>query len=255
MGGIESLIKEAIALLEQSTYVVGLTGAGISTPSGIPDFRSGESSLWRLADPMEVASIAGFRRRPQSYYEWARPFTKRIMDAKPNVAHVALAQLEKHGPLKCVVTQNIDMLHAKAGTKNLLEVHGHLREMSCLECVEILDAAPFVERFISTGAVPYCPTCGGVLKPNVVLIGELMPRKVMELASWQAESCDLMLVVGTSLETAPICDLPVMAKRNGARLIIVNLEQTRLDYLADVVIHENVTDVLPELAASFVGAQ
>jgi NAD-dependent deacetylase len=248
---IENLIEEAATLLVQSEHAVGLTGAGVSTPSGIPDFRSAESGLWQLSDPMKVASIGGFRAHPQSYYDWARPLTRKILRAIPNAAHIALASMEQQGPIKCVITQNIDDLHNKAGSSNILEVHGHMREMTCINCHAILEAEPLLEAFIESGTVPLCPACEGVLKPNVIFLGELLPLQILNQAKWQSKTCDVMLVAGTSLEVTPVSELPVLAKREGARLIIVNLDETRLDYLADVVIHADVVDVLPQLAAPF----
>jgi len=249
----EDLIREAQKLLARAENLVALTGAGISTPSGIPDFRSARSGLWQMVDPMEVASIYGFRQRPENFYNWMRPNAKQIVEAEPNAAHFALAQLEAHGPLKCVITQNIDMLHTKAGTRNLLEVHGHLRQATCLQCYTIYDAEPILAEYIATGGVPHCERCGGVLKPNVILYGELLPVNVLNKAKWHARSCDLMLVAGSSLEVAPAGDLPLLAKRSGARLILVNLSSTHMDETADVVIHADVVDILPQLAAAFTG--
>jgi NAD-dependent deacetylase len=248
-----ALIKEAQKLLAGAEYLVALTGAGVSTRSGIPDFRSAQSGLWQMVDPMEVASICGFRQRPQNFYNWMRPNAQLIMEAKPNAAHLSLAQLEAQGPLKCVITQNIDMLHSKAGSKNLLEVHGHLREATCLQCYAIYDGEPILTEFVATGDVPHCDRCGGVLKPNVILFGELLPVSVLNKAKWHARACDVMLVAGSSLEVAPAGDLPLLAKRSGARLIVVNLCQTHMDDLADVVIHADVVDILPQLAAPFLG--
>lgn len=251
MTRLDAFIEQAITLLKQARHAVALTGAGISTPSGIPDFRSAASGLWQLVDPMEVASIYAFRQRPESFYDWVAPHTELILHAKPNAAHVALAQLEEHGPLKCVVTQNIDMLHSKAGSDTVYEVHGHLRQATCLKCYEILDAEPILARFIETKQVPHCPQCGGVLKPNIILFGELLPVSVLNEAKRHVRACDLMLVAGSSLEIAPVGDLPELAKRAGANLIIVNLSETPADHLADVVINADVVDVLPRLAMPF----
>src|SRR5690606_18271286 len=131
---MDKAIKAAAALLQASRYVVALTGAGISTPSGIPDFRSPHSGVWEQVDPMAVASIQAFRRQPQLFFDWVRPLTYTILSAQPNPAHLALVQLEQYGPLKAVITQNIDMLHTRAGSHNVYEVHGHMRTASCLDC-------------------------------------------------------------------------------------------------------------------------
>ena len=130
----EAEIQQAAKLLSQSRYAVALTGAGISTPSGIPDFRSADSGLWEKHNPMEVANISAFRRKPEDFYDWIRPLVSITKDAKPNPAHTALAKLEEKGILKAVITQNIDGLHTEAGSKNVYEVHGHTREVECLSC-------------------------------------------------------------------------------------------------------------------------
>jgi NAD-dependent deacetylase len=246
----DHLIDQASQILTQSQHAVALTGAGISTPSGIPDFRSRSSGLWAKHDPMEVASFIAFKQNPQIFYHWLGPLLETIMAAQPNAAHQALAQMEAFGPLKAVITQNMDMLHSKAGSKTVYEVHGHLREATCLRCYEIYEAAVWRD-FAATGEVPHCPACGGVLKPNVILFGELLPVSVLNQSRKQARLCDVMLAAGSSLEVAPAGDLPLLAKHSGARLIIVTLSETHLDYLADVVIHANVVDVLPQLAAPF----
>lgn len=247
---LKSKIERALALLAQSKHAIALTGAGISTASGIPDFRSPGSGLWEKADPYQVASIFGFRRRPQDFYDWIHPLAKLTMAARPNPAHVALAQLEENGPLQGVITQNIDMLHHKAGSNKVYEVHGHMREMTCMRCYHIFDSVPFMEAFLESQSVPRCTYCEGVLKPNVILFGEQLPVRVMEKARKQTQQCDLMIVAGSSLEVAPVSDLPLKAVHHGARLIIVNFEETYADQYADVVIHADVVDVLPQLVAT-----
>ena len=248
---IEAKIERAAAILAQSKHTVALTGAGISTPSGIPDFRSPGSGLWENADPIQVASIFGFSRRPQDFYHWIHPLAKLTLAARPNAAHLALAHLEKYGPLQSVITQNIDMLHSKAGSEIVYEVHGHMRQMTCMRCYHIFDSAPFMEAFLETQAVPHCTHCAGVLKPNVILFGEQLPFRVLEKAKQQARLCDVMLVAGSSLEVAPVSDLPLAAVQSGARLIVVNYDETYADRYADVVIHADVVEVLPQLAAVF----
>ncbi len=246
-------VGRARDLLANAQRAVALTGAGVSTRSGIPDFRSPRSGVWESVDPMEVASIYTFRRRPQIFYDWIRPLALLIKNAEPNPAHLALAQLEAAGILKGIITQNVDNLHTKAGSGNVYEVHGHFREVTCLRCYTLFPAESHWEMFIETGEVPYCPSCGGVLKPNAILYGEQLPVNVMHEAHRLATRCDVMLVAGSSLEVAPAGDLPARAVRSGARLIIVNFEPTFLDFMADVVINADVVDVLPELAAQLVG--
>ncbi len=249
MPSLDVLIDKARCLLHESHHAVALTGAGISTPSGIPDFRSANSGLWDKVDPMEVASLDSFQERPNLFYDWIHPLAHLILAAHPNAAHLALAQMESHGPLKCVITQNIDMLHSKAGSAVVHEVHGHLRQATCLHCGRVYNAEKFLTQFIATRQLPLCPHCNGVLKPNVVLFGEMLPAHTFHQAQWQAQSCDLMIVAGSSLEVFPVADLPRVAKRAGAKLIIVNFSETYMDHLADVVIRADVTQVLPQFVS------
>lgn len=249
---INAQINQAIEWLSQARHVVALTGAGISTPSGIPDYRSPKSGLWeKEADMMEVASIYGFRHRPQAFYDWLRPLLKVIFDATPNPAHLALAQLEAAGRLQALVTQNIDLLHSRAGSRQVLEVHGHLREVICPACHHIVPAEPLIEQFMAGDKIPHCARCHHVMKPNVVLFGEMLPMKIMKAAQMHALSADLMLVAGSSLEVAPAGDLPELALDNGARLIIINFMETHLDHRAGLIIRADLAEVLPRLVEPF----
>jgi NAD-dependent deacetylase len=242
--------ERAVELLRQSRHTVVFTGAGISTPSGIPDFRSPQSGLWRNADPLRVASIYGFRRAPQEFYDWIYPLAELTMAAQPNAAHLALAELERNGPVKAIITQNIDLLHSKAGSSQVLEVHGHLRELTCIRCYTVYEAEPFMLEFLGSRQAPHCPACANALKPNVILFGEQLPVMVWNEARRQARACDLMLAIGSSLLVAPAGDLPELAQDNGARLIIVNLAETHMDGRADLVFRNNVVDLLPALATA-----
>lgn len=246
--GIEALLESAAALLRGARRAVALTGAGISTPSGIPDFRSPQSGLWEQVDPAEVASLLAFRRNPRRFFEWIRPLARLMREASPNPAHLALAHLEQQGYIQGVITQNIDMLHTRAGSRTIHEIHGHMREATCVECFRVYPTEDFVEGFIATGAIPHCASCGGMLKPNVILFGEQLPVRVMQAAQRAARSADVMLVAGSSLAVAPASELPLIALAHGARLIIVNYEPTFLDDRASVVIHDDVAAVLPRLA-------
>jgi NAD-dependent deacetylase len=242
------LIATAAQLIRHARHAVAFTGAGISTESGIPDFRSGESGLWNGVDPMAVASIYGFRRNPAAFYEWVRPLTHTTLNASPNAAHYTLAWLEQHGYLQSVITQNIDMLHTRAGTGCIYELHGHMREATCISCFKVFDAEPVLARFLSAGEVPRCPVCDGVLKPNVILFGEQLPVRELQGAQEAARKCDLMIVIGSSLEVAPAGDIPLLARRTGAKLIIINLDPTPADTMAEVVIHARAAHVLPQIA-------
>ena len=239
-------IEKAADLVAGARHAVALTGAGISTPSGIPDFRSPGSGLWEKVNPMVVASIFAFRLQPQAFYNWLHPMADLFLNAQPNPAHRALADLENMGLLKAVITQNVDNLHQKAGSTKVYELHGHLREATCIRCYKIAPARSLTEKFIADAQVPRCE-CGGVMKPNVVLFGEQLPVDVLMAAQREAEACDLMLVAGSYLEIAPASGIPFLAKRRGARIIIVNYQPTYLDPSADIVIHEDVAVVLPKI--------
>jgi NAD-dependent deacetylase len=246
---LETQIEQAARLIVQARHVVSVTGAGHSTPSGIPDFRSPESGLWTLYDPMTVASISGFRRNPESFFEWVRPMFETFLAAEPNPAHKALADLEAMGCMKAVITQNIDGLHQRAGSQCVFELHGHTREATCVRCYKIVPADEFLSDFVERGQIPRCSYCGGILKPNVILFGEQLPVSVLNAAWREIQICDLVLVAGSSLTVAPACDLPTTAVMRGAKAIVVNFQPTHLDPLAQVVIHQDVAVVLPQIAA------
>lgn len=246
----DSTLARAAELLRGARCAVALSGAGISTPSGIPDFRSPGAGLWEHADPFIVASLSGFRRRPQAFYDWVRPLARRIVQAQPNPAHRALAQLEAAGRLRAIVTQNIDGLHQRAGSQCVHEVHGHLRTATCLRCRRQVPAGGLLAALLAEGGAMPGRTCGGTLKPDVVLFGELLPADVWAAAEAVVDRCDVLLAVGSSLEVAPVSGLPLRAVGHGARLIIVNREPTALDDLADVVIRGDVAAVLPALVES-----
>ncbi len=237
-------IEQAANLLRQAENIVAMTGAGISTPSGIPDFRSPDSGLWEKTDPLTVASIFAFRQSPEQFYNWIHPLAGKLLDAQPNPAHYALAALENEGKLHAVITQNIDDLHGKAGSQTIYELHGNLREVTCIQCYETQDSTEVFSKFVRDGQTPRCE-CGGVLKPNVILFGEQLPMREFVAAQMAVKAADLMLLVGSSLETAPASDLPELALQNGAKLIIINNQPTYVDDRADIVIRADVAEVLP----------
>lgn len=244
-------IEYAARIILEAKEAVAFTGAGLSTPSGIPDFRSPASGLWESVDPFEVASIVGFKKCPSAFYNWIRPLARTMYAASPNAAHIALAQLEEAGYIKSLVTQNIDMLHTRAGSHQVFEVHGHMRTVTCMTCYKEFEAETVMHDFFENGEVPRC-TCGerSVLKPNVILFGEQLPALVFQAARRALQHADAVLVAGSSLEVAPAGDLPLMAKRNGARLIIVNYSPTHADSAADVVLRGDVAAILPRIAAA-----
>ncbi len=246
----QSIKKLDIAkqLFQQARYPVVLTGAGISTPSGIPDFRSEGTGLWSKTEAMDVASLNTFRYDPSRCYRWFRPLAEQIVDAVPNNAHIALAALQQAGYLKAVITQNIDVLHQKAGSENVIEMHGTLRTLSCTQCFHQVDAEPFLPSFVRDGIIPHCADCGAVLKPDVILFGEQLPQKAWHQARRAARQADLMLVIGSSLEVLPVAGLPMQTLDRGGHLIIINQTPTYLDVRADLLFTEDAADILPNLA-------
>lgn len=244
-------IAFAAQLVRQAQRIVTLTGAGISVPSGIPDFRS-DTGLWQQENPMDVASLRGFTANPKRFYDWFRPLLSKVQAAKPNPAHHAFAELEQAGKLKALVTQNIDGLHQKAGSRAVFELHGHMRTATCLNCERQVPATVFYEQ-VRNGSIAYC-SCGGLFKLDVVLFDEGLPRGLFWLAQDAFERCDLVIVAGTALEVAPVCDLPLTALNRGARLIIVNKSETYLDSRADVVLHDDVAEALPAIVKAALAA-
>jgi len=243
----QTTLEDAAELFRKARRVVVLTGAGISTPSGIPDFRSEGSGLWSRDEPMEVASLSTFRTAPDRFFHWFRPLAGQIFFAKPNPAHAALAEYEQAGHPTILLTQNIDGLHQKAGSRQVVELHGTLRTLSCTQCYQQVPSEPFLQPFIENGTIPHCKKCNSVLKPDVILFGEQLPQAAWQAAQRAARQCDLMLVAGSSLEVLPVAGLPLQALDRGAHLIIINNTQTYVNVRADIVLTENVATILPEI--------
>ena len=240
-------IKQAADLLISSQYPVALTGAGISTPSGIPDFRSETGGLWHWFDPMEVASLSAFRTQPEKFFDWFRPLAKLIVDAQPNPAHTSLAELQRMRHLVSIITQNIDGLHQKAGSQNVTEVHGSLETLTCVQCFNQLNASEILQSYLEDEVNPECPSCGGTLKPDVILFGEQMPIRPWMGAQQEVRKSDLMIVIGSSLEVNPVARLPYEVVSNGGKLIIINKQKTYINPRAEFVFKENVADILPAI--------
>jgi len=235
-------------LIRESRCTVALTGAGISVPSGIPDFRTPGEGLWEKVDPMEVAHIDAFHRDPERFWSFYRPRFAMLGDKQPNAAHRALAQLEASGLLDAVVTQNVDRLHRKAGTQRLIEVHGSIDTSSCVKCKASFELENIDALF--TNGVAHCPGCSGLVKPDVVLFGELLPEEAMNEAQRLAERCDLMLCVGSSLEVYPVAGLPSIARASGGQLGIVTQGPTPFDSEAEVKLDGDVVDDMTAVLAA-----
>lgn len=246
-------IRQASQLIKKTKAGVVFTGAGISTPSGIPDFRSEGSGLWTRYFPMEVASLTAFRHDPDKFFSWLRPLASHMLSAQPNPAHTAIAELQKEGYINTVITQNIDGLHHRAGSVNILEIHGTFNTLSCVGCYKQYESSPYISPYIEEGLIPQCSECGSILKPDVILFEEQLPMHIWMQAEQVSKQCDLMLVAGTSLEVIPSAKLPLYAVENSAKLIVVNNTETYIDIRADVVIRGDVADILPLIAQEVIG--
>lgn len=228
-------------LIKTRQPCVVLTGAGISTESGIPDFRS-PTGIWAEVDPMEYASLHAFRADPEKVWSFYAKRIDMLSGAEPNEGHRAIAELEQRGLVKAVITQNIDLLHTRAGSQEVVEVHGSIRTASCPECGA---THPLEESMLP---VPRCE-CGAVLKPDVVFFGELLPQAEIDRAYELARSAALMLVVGSALEVFPVADLPLETLRSGGSLAIVNRGETPLDSRAELKIDGSAGETLSALLA------
>ncbi len=226
-----------------------LTGAGVSVPSGIPDFRTPGTGLWSNVDPMEVAHIDVFECDPARFWSYYRPRFQALGDKRPNAAHEALAELERRGLIEGVITQNIDRLHRAAGSQNVIEVHGSIETSSCRRCATSYDVAAVEELFNEAG-VAICADCGGPVKPDVVLFGEMLPEAAMARAQELGGQADLMLCVGSSLAVYPVAALPGLTLERGGRVAIVTKGPTPYDDDAAVKLEGEVDEELTALLAA-----
>jgi NAD-dependent deacetylase len=235
------------ALMREAGSVVALTGAGISVPSGIPDFRSPGTGLWEKVDPMEVAHIDVFERDPERFWSFYGQRFQTLDDKRPNRAHEVLAALEQAGRLDAVITQNIDRLHSRAGSRDVIEVHGSIASSSCLACGGAYPLAEVRDRQADApDGVPRCG-CGHALKPDVVLFGELLPVAALTRAERLAAGADLLLCIGSSLEVYPVAGLPEVTLSAGGRLAIITQGPTPFDRLATVRMQGDVVEELEAL--------
>lgn len=251
MSGVLERIRLAGDFLRRSRWTAVLTGAGVSTESGLPDFRSTPSSrrgggLWTGVDPMRVASATAFARDPDAFYEFYRRRLSHLAGAEPNPAHRAIARLEAIGLVQLVITQNVDRLHQAAGSREVVEVHGNLAEARCQSCGAVAPVGEMT-RQLEAGGRPRCAACGGRLRPNVVLFEEMLPAAAYGRAEDACRRCDVLLVAGSSLEVYPVAGLPRRAKEHGATIVIVNREPTACDGLADVVLRGQAGEILPNI--------
>ena len=242
MVSLETLAQDII----RADSLVVFTGAGISSESGIPTYR-GAGGLWTKYDPNLYANINHFNRDPSYYWNFFKDVRYPLLKkAKPNRAHLVLAELESLGKLKSVITQNIDGLHQEAGSARVIELHGNTRVMVCTHCARkysLDEAVSLLEKELP----PLCTDCRGVLRPDVILFGEVLKSQVLDDAYREAASCDFLISIGSSLVVTPAADIPVTAKRGGAKLAIINIDPTPLDDIADYVISEPAGDILSEI--------
>jgi len=233
--------KKLLERLEDAKNIVFFTGAGISAESGIDTFR-GKGGLWTKLKPEELANFDAFMRNPDMVWEWYQYRRKIIDETKPNAAHLTIAEMEKYFDNVVVVTQNVDNLHGRAGSKTIYELHGNIERNYCIKCETVYSSKDFSYE----GNVPHCK-CGGLIRPDIVWFGEMLPQDVFSSAEKAANECDIIFVVGTSAVVYPAAYIPIDAKRSGAYLVEINLEKTELSHMADESYFGKAGEVLPLL--------
>ncbi|MEW9123925.1 MAG: NAD-dependent protein deacylase [Thermotaleaceae bacterium] len=241
---MEQNIQKAAEIIKKSKGVVVLTGAGISTESGIPDFRSPGTGLWEKMDPMEALSTEVLYNRPEKFYREGFEILRSMKDIAPNVTHEILGKMEEEGCVDLIVTQNIDNLHQKAGSKKVYEVHGHIRSGYCIQCSKEINMENLEEKVDKGEIPPRCESCGGVLRPNVVMFGDSLPA-CFDWAMDAVENGELLIVIGSSLEVGPVNYLAQICKK----LMIINLGSTAYDRRADLIINEKASLALTKIYA------
>lgn len=242
---VEKIEKFASLILE-SENIVALTGAGMSTESGIPDFRSPDTGLWENVDPVEFASIHSYVSNTGKNLQFMLELGMTIFKAKPNMGHKALAKLQKLGKLKGILTQNIDGLHQKTRTRNIVELHGTANESKCMRCSMVFPITTMINQVLK-GEAPSCENCNGLLKPNVIFFGEPLESENLLKADEMIDECDLLIILGSSLIVYPVAFQPSRALSHGAKIAIINIQETHMDDHAEVVIHKKIGDVLPKI--------
>lgn len=243
-----SIPSELIEELYAARRVVVLTGAGISAESGVPTFREAQTGLWARYDPAELATPQAFRRNPKLVWEWYTWRRELVAKAKPNPGHLALAELEQRLPEFTLITQNVDGLHRRAGSKNVLELHGNLNRTKCFDEGEIIESWP-----PTTELPPRCPQCGGYLRPDVVWFGEMLPPEALRAAFEAAQQCDLFFSIGTSAIVEPAASLPHEALRRGVTVVEINPDETPLTPYVTFALPGPAGQILPEVLSQFKG--
>ncbi|MCM1986150.1 Sir2 family NAD-dependent protein deacetylase [Methanococcoides seepicolus] len=241
-------MKELFSLLENSSYCVVLTGAGVSTFSGISDFR-GSSGIYNEFDADLIFSIDHFKKEPSYFYGHSKDLIYDLKHRQPSIVHRVLSELERRGIIKTIITQNIDMLHQKAGSKNVIEVHGSPQEHSCLACGKKY-TYEYIAVLLRTEDVPTCNECGGLIKPEIIFYGEMLKQDVIEKAIEESSKADLLLVLGSTLVVQPAASLPLYTIKNGGHLVIVNNMETPLDGYA-IGLYKDLGGVFVSIAEHF----
>ena len=250
MNNVEESIRKVAELIRQSERVIVFTGAGVSTESGIPDFRS-PGGVWHKYNPEDFyyqKFIASEESR-EKYWQMSREFFEPLKNAEPNAAHKAVVDLEKMGKLDCVITQNVDNLHQRAGSspEKVIELHGTAVTVSCLTCRKKYSREEIQSWLLRGVRVPKCDGCGGILKPDTISFGQSMPPKETAEAFSRARNCNLLIVIGSSLVVQPAASIPLEAKESGAKLVIINRDPSYHDSHADVVIHHSAGEVMGKI--------
>lgn len=245
MSNLEEKIEKVVELIQKAQNIVILTGAGMSTESGIADFRSPNTGLWEKVDPYEFGSINSYVANTSKNLKFMLEMGMNIFRAKPNRGHKVITKLQKMGKLKGVITQNIDGLHQKAHTKNIVELHGTANESRCIRCHKVFPITTMINQVLQGNYSPSCEVCNGLLKPNAIFFGEPLLSETLICADKMIEDCDLMIVLGSSLLVYPAASYPDKALSLGAKLVIINIQETPIDRYADVVIHDKIGDVFP----------
>lgn len=241
---MDELIEKAARIILESKLTIALTGAGISVESGIPDFRS-KGGLWDRFDPEEYATIYAFTKSPEKVWQMLKEMEKTVDNAKPNEAHIGLAELERMGLLQAVLTQNVDNLHQEAGSRDVVEYHGNSRTLTCLRCNKKYDYKQ------KEGEYPPKCECGKILKPDVIFFGEAIPVKAMARSSQLASTCQALLIIGTSAVVSPFNILPRQAKQAGSKIIEVNLERTVLTgHITDIFLQGKASEQVSQLVSA-----
>ncbi|GKV64747.1 MULTISPECIES: NAD-dependent deacylase [unclassified Sporosarcina] len=227
-------------LLKESKHTIVYTGAGMSTESGLPDFRSAKTGMWEMEDPAKVASVDALNQQFEQFFQFYKQRVLAAKEAGPHEGHRILSKWEEQGLISGIITQNVDGFHTMTGSENVMELHGTLREVHCESCGKVYGNERYEQDEF------YCE-CGGKLRPSVVLFGEMLPEEAFLQSVFESEKADLFIVLGSSLTVSPANQFPMLAKENGAKLVIINMEPTSMDYLADLVINERkIGEVLRE---------